>query len=102
MSARSHVTILLLLLLIGGTTGLRAQVTADFTATGTSGCSPIIVSFSDQSSGNIISRQWIFGNGNNAQGNLTSVTAAYTTPGTYDVKLIVSDGTNTDSITKTA
>lgn len=81
---------------------VKAQLQPDFGADITSGCAPIAVVFSDSSSPGVTSRQWDFGNGNTATGNNPVVTATYTTPGTYTVKLIVSDGFQTDSIVKTA
>lgn len=80
---------------------LKAQVTADFTANTTSGCSPVSVNFQDQSSGNVTSYLWDFGNGNTSTKKNPS--AIYTQPGTYTVELTVNNGqsqeTKTDFIT---
>lgn len=79
-----------------------AQLNADFTANITSGCSPIQITFSDNSTGNnIVYRRYVFGNGNYSQGNATSVVSTYINAGQYSVTLIISDGVDTASITKT-
>ncbi|MEP7169477.1 MAG: PKD domain-containing protein, partial [Bacteroidota bacterium] len=59
--------------------------------------------FYDQSIGNIISRQWNFGDpasGNNDTSTSANPQHIYSGAGTYPVTLIVSDGSQTDSITK--
>lgn len=76
-----------------------AQVNADFTANKTSGCEPLIVNFTDQSTGSPTSWLWTFGNGNSS--TLQNPTAIYAAGGIYTVKLVVSDGATTDSFTRT-
>ncbi|OFX45349.1 MAG: hypothetical protein A2046_00045, partial [Bacteroidetes bacterium GWA2_30_7] len=80
-----------------------SQINADFTTFNPSkGCSPLIITFKDQSTGTINFRKWIFGNGNSAStGNQISPDATYIIPDSYTVTLIVSDGTNFDTIIKT-
>lgn len=75
-----------------------AQLKAAFTADVTTGCPPVIVSFTDQSEGNPVSWKWDFGNGNTS--TLQNPQAIYDKPGTYAVTLIVSDGTNSDELVK--
>ncbi|WNJ20360.1 PKD domain-containing protein [Pontibacter sp. G13] len=59
-----------------------------FTASNNIGCnSPLLVSFNDNSTGNIISWEWDFGNGNFSLGQ--NPTTTYSTSGTYDVSLTV-------------
>jgi PKD repeat protein len=74
--------------------------TADFSADITSGCPPsLLVHFTDLSTGNPVSWNWNFGNGNIS--TLQNPTAVYTNPGTYTVTLTVSGGntkTRTDYI----
>lgn len=79
---------------------LQGQVTADFSSNVTSGCSPLVVIFSDLSTGNPTSWNWNLGNGNNS--NLQNPGATYVTPGTYTVTLTVSNGGFNDTETKTA
>ncbi len=65
---------------------------AQFNITPTTGCSPLAVQFTDNStvgSSPISSYQWTFGDGNSASG--TSVNNLYTEGGNYDVILTVTD-----------
>lgn len=77
-----------------------AQVSANFTANTTSGCSPIIVQFSDLSSGPVTSWFWNFGNGNTSSAQNPS--AIYVTPGNYTVTLTVTGGGGSNTVTRTA
>lgn len=76
-----------------------AQLSANFTASPTSGCTPVVVRFSDASTGNPTSWQWDLGNGTISF--LQHPAATYFNPGVYTVKLVVSNGTAKDSIVKT-
>lgn len=60
---------------------------ANFTANITSGCSPLTVTFTDQSTGNPTNWNWEFSNGtlSNAQNPVITFSA----PGVYSVKLVV-------------
>lgn len=78
----------------------HAQVTAEFSADATSGCSPLVVNFSNLSTGNPTSFNWNLGNGNNS--TLEDPSATYIIPGTYTVTLTVTNGGNSDTETKTA
>jgi gliding motility-associated-like protein len=68
---------------------------ANFTAATTGGCSPLVVSFSDQSTGNPTIWFWDFGNG--ATSTLKNPSTTYFLPGQYTVTLTVtnSSGVNT-------
>lgn len=68
----------------------KAQVTADFSGSPLSGCSPLVVSFTDLSTGPVTTWFWDFGNGNTS--TLQNPAAVYVTPGTYTVTLTVTDG----------
>ena len=76
-----------------------ASVNASFTCSSTRGCSPLVVDMMDQSAGPVSSWRWDFGNGNTS--TLRTPSATYFAPGQYIVKLIVSDGSQRDSTTKT-
>src|SRR5690606_4960486 len=76
-----------------------AQITANFTATPQSGCSPLIVQFTDISSGNPTQWKWDLGNG--AVSTLQNPSATYFNPGTYTVKLVAKNGNQADSVVKT-
>lgn len=79
----------------------KAQVTADFSATPLSGCAPLVVHFTDQSTGNPNSWTWDLGNSTFSVIQNPSVT--YFNPGTYTIKLVVRNAAgNADSLTKTA
>lgn len=79
---------------------LYAQPNANFNSNITSGCSPIVVSFNDLSTGSPTSWFWDFGNSNTS--TLQNPQTSYTTPGTYTVKLTVSNGSGSNTITKTS
>ncbi|MDX1905652.1 MAG: PKD domain-containing protein [Bacteroidia bacterium] len=90
------------MLLLGGlgvSGELRAQVNANFTASQTSGCSPLTVTFTDLSTGPVNAWAWDFGNGNTS--NFDDVIATYTAPGTYTVSLTVQDTVGGVSSTRT-
>lgn len=76
------------------------QLTANFTATPQSGCSPLVVSFTDQSTGAPTQWRWDLGNG--VISTLQNPSATYFNPGTYNVKLVVRNAAGADSIIKTS
>src|SRR2546430_7405481 len=77
---------------------VSAQLTAQFSSNTTQGCSPLVVRFKDESTGNPTSWKWDLGNGTISY--FQNPAASYFNPGTYTVKLIVSNGARTDSIIK--
>lgn len=83
------------------TSFVNAQVSVDFGADTTSGCTPVTVTFKDLSKGNIVSRYWTFGNGNTS--TKANPSAIFYKPGTYTVTLKVTDDQGKEySKTKTA
>ena len=70
---------------------------ASFTANTTTGTAPLNIQFNDQSTGNITSYNWNFGDG--ATSTDTNPTHTYTTPGTYNVTETVTGpgGNNTQT-----
>ena len=60
-AGRRRITILVIALLTES--HAFSQLSAAFTATPVSGCSPIVVQFTDQSSGNPLQWKWDLGNG---------------------------------------
>jgi gliding motility-associated-like protein len=70
----------------------------NFTADKIAGCSPLTVTFTDQSTGNPTNWNWEFSNGRLATGPTTTVT--FSTPGTYSVKLVVRNATGIGSAEK--
>ena len=77
---------------------VRALPVADFTANLTSGAAPLTVQFTDQSTGVPSSWAWVFGDGSTS--TLQSPNHTYTTPGTYNVRLTVSNSAGTDTKTR--
>ena len=75
-----------------------SAVTAGFTADVTSGCAPLVVHFTNSSSG-ATSYAWDLGNGTTSP--LTNVSGSYTTPGTYTVKLVATGPGGSSTYTMT-
>ncbi|UCD18204.1 MAG: S8 family serine peptidase, partial [Candidatus Zixiibacteriota bacterium] len=75
--------------------GPACDVTADFTADVLSGCAPLTVQFTDQSTGPVTSWDWDFGDGGSSQAQNPS--HQYQDPGTYTVQLIVCSATCCDT-----
>ncbi len=75
---------------------------ADFTSDITAGCSPLTVNFYGQPvSGNNLSYQWSFGNGQTSWQCNPTITYSY--PGLYSVSLVVTnEGTCSDTVEKAA
>lgn len=72
---------------------------ANFTAAQASGCAPVIINFQDQSTGSPTSWQWNFGNG--VTSTLQNPSTTYFTPGTYTVTLTASNGSGSNTLTRT-
>ncbi|MCB9896754.1 MAG: S8 family serine peptidase [Planctomycetes bacterium] len=72
---------------------------ANFIGSPTSGTAPLLVNFSDLSSGTISTWAWTFGDGGTS--NATNPSHTYTTAGTYDVSLTVTGPGGSDPETKT-
>ena len=75
-------------------------LTADFVSDVQQGCAPQLVHFTDKSGGSPISWSWDLGAGNTS--SLQNPSIIYTKPGTYTIKLTVSDGKSSNTITKTS
>ena len=90
---------LILLTTLVSALSTKAQVSAKFTATPDSGCAPLVVHFTDQSTGSPVFWKWDLGNGTVSFLQNPSVT--YFAPGQYNIKLYVRNATGTaDSLTK--
>jgi len=77
-------------------TGSQLPPIAKFYGEPTSGEAPLMVEFHDQSLNDPTSRLWKFGDGESSEG----AWHYYEEPGNYDVTLIVSNITGTDTLTK--
>src|ERR1035437_5315499 len=90
-------TRLLFIIFIFSASSFTAKgLTASFTADVTSGCAPLVVHFTNTSTG-ATSYHWDLGNG--TVSTLTDVSGSYLAPGTYTVTLIAYSGGT--SVTKT-
>jgi gliding motility-associated-like protein len=77
----------------------KAQLTANFSSSVISGCAPLVIQFTDLSTGGPTSWNWTFGNGNSSPNQ--NPQAIYTNPGVYTVQLAVSNGSTISTKTKT-
>ncbi len=82
-------------------TSLRSVASA-FSASNPYPCVGASVQFNDQSTGNVTSWSWTFTGGTPATSTLQNPTVTYSSAGQYNVTLLVSDGTNSNSLTKTS
>lgn len=73
---------------------------AEFSATPTAGVAPMVVEFTDESTGDPDTWAWAFGDGGTSTAQDPDHT--YSTPGIYAVTLTVENATGEDSITKSA
>ncbi len=73
----------------------QAQLNASFTSNITSGCSPIVVQFTNTSTGNPTGYLWNLGNSTTS--TLPNPSTTYITPGVYTVRLIVFSGSQSDT-----
>ena len=78
---------------------LPAAPTADFTGSPTNGAEPLLVTFTDTSTGGISNRFWDFGDNGTTNVTTNNVTHTYTA-GTYTVTLIVNGPTGVSTNTK--
>ena len=85
-------------LLFGLLKAMAQAPVADFSATPTTGCGPLGVNFKDQSTNSPSFWSWDFGNGQVSSVQNPSVT--YTTPGTYNVRLIVRNASGSNAVEK--
>jgi gliding motility-associated-like protein len=97
MTAKIRTSVCCLLLLIC-ITPAKAQLVANFSGTPLSGCSPLVVQFSDQSTGSPTQWRWDLGNGTISFLQNPSVT--YFNPGQYSIKLVVRNAAGADSVIK--
>lgn len=79
---------------------VKGQLNADFSASQIMGCSPLVVNFTDLSTGNPTAWQWNFGNGNTS--NVQNPMAVFVAPGTYTITLIASNANGSNTEIKTA
>jgi gliding motility-associated-like protein len=95
---RITVTFAIILTLIGYR-ALGQIPVANFTASPLAGCSPLVVNFLDQSSGNPTGWSWDFGNG--ATSSIKNPATTYFNPGNYTITLTVKNAAGTNTLTRT-
>ena len=93
-------TILVLALLFICANQSFAQVIANFSANVTSGCNPLLVNFTNSSTGGATTFDWDFGDGT-GHSTLTTPSHNYQTPGSYTVILIATGPSGSNTATKT-
>ncbi|XZF12806.1 PKD domain-containing protein [Chitinophagaceae bacterium MMS25-I14] len=79
---------------------VQAQ-TANFTASPTTGCAPLVVQFTNTSTGTNSATVYDWNLGNNVHSALANPSTSYSTPGTYTVSLTVRNGSNANTKTIT-
>jgi hypothetical protein len=79
----------------------RAQLTANFTSDKTTGCTPALISFINQSTGTspTTTYEWDFGTGGPTSFEINP-RATFFTPGTFTITLTARDGAQVSTITK--
>jgi PKD repeat protein len=83
--------------IVGG--GCSPTPASDFSGSPTTGIAPLVVSFTDISTGGPTAWSWTFGDGGTSTAQNPSHT--YTTPGTYDVALTITNSCGNNTMTKT-
>ncbi len=78
-----------------------AQLKADFTTDVKGGCSPLVVAFTNTSTGTSATTTYEWDFGNNATGHDPNGSSIYRDPQTYSVTLTIRDGAQSSSVTKT-
>jgi PKD repeat protein len=77
----------------------NVTVKANFGAAVTTACAPATIAFRDSSSGGPTNWKWTISNGQTS--NVQNPTFTFNTPGTYTVKLVASNSSTADSLTRT-
>lgn len=95
---RRKATLLLLLSVCLWTFAHAQTPSANFTASPVGGCSPLVVNFSDQSTGAPTVWFWDFGNG--ATSTLKNPSTTYFIPGSYTVRLTVTNAAGNNTLTR--
>ncbi len=79
-----------------------APIAAAFSSDKIVGCAPLIVKFTDNSTGNPTQWRWDIDNNGSIDYNTQNPTHTFTNPGTYNVKFTAINATSNDSIVKIA
>ncbi len=95
----SRLIMAMVLLFLSALFAFGQRPTTNFSATPAAGCAPLLVNFTDQSTGNPTSWRWTLGNG--SQSSNRNPSAVYMNPGTYTVKLVATNAAGSDSLIRT-
>ncbi len=76
--------------------------TPGFMASATVGCTPLTVTFTNQSSANATSYIWSFPGGTPSSATVANPIITYNTPGNYDVTLVVSNAAGSNTLVEAA
>jgi gliding motility-associated-like protein len=95
------VKLLIIILFLHAALAASGQLTANFSTDKSSGCGPLVINFTNQTSGasGAALYHWDLGNGNIA--TETNPRAVYTQPGSYTVVLTVQDGGQSSTANQT-
>lgn len=74
---------------------------AAFSGNPLSGCGPLTVNLTDQSTGVVGTRAWVLTGGSPATSSIANPTVVYNTPGQYSISLTVTNAVGSSSISKT-
>lgn len=77
-------------------------LTANFVADNTNPCVGETITYSDLSTGTVLTRNWTFPGGTPSSSTLQNPTVTYNSPGVYNAKLVVTNSTASDSMIRTA
>ncbi|MFK7949756.1 MAG: T9SS type A sorting domain-containing protein [Saprospiraceae bacterium] len=81
---------------------LSTPVKAKFTPSNATACENVDITFDASGSNNAITYEWIFPGGTPATSTSATPTVNYATSGTYDVTLIVTNGCQIDTLTRSS
>ncbi len=84
------------------TIDILSAPSAAFSASPLSGCAPLQVQFTDQSSANTATRNWLFPGGTPASSTAVNPVVTYSSPGNYNVRFEVSNAAGTDGFQQIA
>ncbi|MBI5914762.1 MAG: PKD domain-containing protein, partial [Bacteroidetes bacterium] len=84
-----------------GTCASSQPPTANFIGTPTTGCTPLSVAFTDQSTNGPISWNWTFPGGNPGTSTMQNPTVVYNTAGVFNVTLTATNLAGSNTVTKT-
>ena len=82
------------------TVAILTPPSANFAVSTTTGCGPLTINYTNQSSSNVTSFQWTFAGGNPATSTDQNPIVVYNTPGIYTTELITTNGAGSDTETK--